>query len=66
MYLLDQQLVGILIVFLLVMLVIVKQITTGYILDKPKGGRFDCVLHLSCLDSFANSRRRKGITKKVR
>jgi protein-S-isoprenylcysteine O-methyltransferase Ste14 len=37
MHLLDQRTLGIVILFLLGMLVVVKQITTGAILDKPKG-----------------------------
>jgi protein-S-isoprenylcysteine O-methyltransferase Ste14 len=37
MHILDQRILGILILFLLGMLVIVKQMTTGSILDKPKG-----------------------------
>jgi len=38
MHLLDQRMLGIIILLLLGMLVIVKQVTTGSILDKPKGG----------------------------
>lgn len=37
MHLLDQRILGIVILFLLGMLVIVKQVATGTILDKPKG-----------------------------
>ncbi len=37
MHLLDQGILGIAILFLLGMLVIVKQVATGSILDKPKG-----------------------------
>ena len=37
MHLLDQKILGIAILLLLGMLVIVKQVATGFILDKPKG-----------------------------
>ena len=37
MYLINQRILGIVIVLLLGMLVITKQVTTGSILDKPKG-----------------------------
>ncbi len=37
MHLLDQRILGIAILFLLVMLVIVKRVATGSILDQPKG-----------------------------
>lgn len=37
MYLLDQKIVGIVILFLLVALVVVKRVATGSVLDKPKG-----------------------------
>jgi protein-S-isoprenylcysteine O-methyltransferase Ste14 len=37
MHLLDQRILGIVILFLLGLLVIVKQMATGFVLDKPKG-----------------------------
>ena len=37
MHLLDQRILGIAILFLLGMLVIVKRVATGSVLDKPKG-----------------------------
>jgi len=37
MYLINQRILGIGIVFLLGILVVTKQVTTGSILDKPKG-----------------------------